>query len=48
LKPGRRWENNIKMHLTEIDEKCVEWINLAPDMDECWAVVNKVISVKWG
>jgi hypothetical protein len=40
-----RWWNDIKLYLTEIDRKGVDWISLSPDMDDCWSVVNKVIKL---
>jgi hypothetical protein len=30
----RRWEDNIKMHLREIEWGCIDWIHLAQDRDE--------------
>jgi len=35
-----RWENNIKMDLTEIGWDGMDWINLAHDMYKCWCLVN--------
>jgi hypothetical protein len=32
-KPGRRWEENIKIDLKEIVFEDVDWINLAQDRD---------------
>jgi hypothetical protein len=31
--PIKRWEDNIKMHLWEIELEGVDWINLPRDMD---------------
>ena len=45
MKIRRRWGNNVKPYLTEIDRKGVERISLSPDMDDCWSVVNKVIKL---
>jgi hypothetical protein len=32
-RPGRRWEDNIKMDLREIEFGDVDWIHLAQDRD---------------
>jgi len=40
-KPGRRWENNIKINFRDICWEDVDWINLTQDMDKWWAVVRK-------
>jgi hypothetical protein len=32
--PKRRWEDNIRMDLREIDCGCVDWIHLALDRDQ--------------
>ena len=32
-KPRRRWEDNIKIDLQEVEWKCVDWIGLAQDRD---------------
>jgi hypothetical protein len=45
LKIRRRWGNNIKLYVTDIERKGVDWINLSPDMDDGWSVVNKVIKL---
>jgi hypothetical protein len=36
----RRWEDNIKMCLTEIECDDEDWINLVQDRDQWWALVN--------
>jgi hypothetical protein len=41
-RPRCRWDNNIKMGLTEIGCEGVDWIHLAQHKDHWWAVVNKV------
>jgi hypothetical protein len=38
-RPRRRWEDNIKMGLHEVD-----WIDLAQDRDRWWALVNAVMN----
>jgi hypothetical protein len=42
-RPGRRWEDNIKMDLKEIGWGGMDWINLAQDRDQCSAVVSTVM-----
>jgi hypothetical protein len=32
-RPRRRWEDKIKMYLSEIGWGLVDWIHLAPDRD---------------
>jgi hypothetical protein len=39
-KPRRRWVDNIKMDLLEIDWGGVDWVGLAQDRDNWRAVVN--------
>jgi hypothetical protein len=41
-----RWEDGIKMDLTEIGSGGVEWIHLAQDRDLWWAVVNAVMKLR--
>jgi hypothetical protein len=33
-RPSRRWKDNIKMYVQEIDSEGVEWINLAQGRDQ--------------
>lgn len=42
-RPRRRWEDNIKM---EIGLGCVDWINVAQDMDRWRALVNTVMTLR--
>jgi len=44
-KPTHRWEDNIKMDLQEVGCGGIEWIELAPDRDRWWALVNAVINL---
>jgi hypothetical protein len=39
-----RWEDNIRMNLRETGWKDVDWIHLAQDRDQWWALVNTVIN----
>jgi hypothetical protein len=43
--PRHRWEDNIKMDLREIGWDGLDWIDLAQDRDQCWAVVNMLINL---
>jgi hypothetical protein len=43
-KPRRRWEN-IKMDFREIKWSSTDWINLAQDRDQRWALVNTMINL---
>jgi hypothetical protein len=44
-KPRRRWENNIKMDLLEVEYGGMDWIDLAEDRDRWRALVNAVMNV---
>jgi hypothetical protein len=44
-RPGRRWEDNIKMDLSEIGFGDVDWINWAQDRDRWQALVNTVMNL---
>jgi len=39
-RPGRRWEDNIKMDLKEVGMGCGDWMELAQDRDMWRALVN--------
>jgi hypothetical protein len=45
-RPRRRWEDWMRMDLGEIEWGCVEWIHLAQDRDQWWAVVNTVMNLQ--
>jgi hypothetical protein len=45
-RPGRRWEDNIKMDLREIGFRDVDWIDLAQDRDRRRALVNTVMNLR--
>jgi hypothetical protein len=32
-RPRRRWENNIKMYLQEVEAGCGDWMELAQDRE---------------
>ena len=40
---GRRWEDNIKMDLQEVESGGMDRIELAQDRDWWWELVNAVI-----
>ena len=44
-RPSRRWEDNIKMDLQELDGG-MDWINLAQDRDRWRALVNTVMNLR--
>jgi len=46
-RPRRSWENNVKMDLKEIWWKGVDWIRLAQDRDQWWALVNTVVNLQF-
>jgi hypothetical protein len=41
-RPRRRWENNIKMYLQEVERGRGEWMELAKDRDRWRALVSTV------
>jgi hypothetical protein len=43
-RPKRSWENNIRMDLTEVGWKDVDWIHLAHTMEQWLAVVNTAMN----
>jgi hypothetical protein len=44
-RPGRRWEDNIKMDLQDVGWG-MDWIELAQDRDRWRALVNAVINIR--
>ena len=44
-RPKRRWDDNIKMDLQEVECGCVDWIELAQDRDSWRALVNAVMNL---
>jgi hypothetical protein len=42
----RRWEENIKMDLREVELGDMDWIDLAQDWDRWRAVVNKMMNLR--
>jgi hypothetical protein len=45
-RPRRRWEDGIRMDLSEIGWGSVDWIQLAQDRDWWWALVNTVMNLR--
>jgi hypothetical protein len=45
-RPMRRWEDNIRMYLSEIVWEGVDRIHLAQDRDKWWALVNTVMNLR--
>jgi hypothetical protein len=41
-----RWVDNITIALREIGWNGMDWINLAPDRDQCRALVNMVMNLQ--
>ena len=44
-RPGRRWEDNIKMDIREMVWEGMDWIDVAEDRDRWRAVVNEVMKL---
>jgi hypothetical protein len=42
----RRWKDSIRTDLREIGWKGVDWMRLAQDRDQWWAVVNTVMNLR--
>jgi hypothetical protein len=45
-RPSRRWEDNIKIHLQEVECECMDWIELTQDGDRWRALVNAVMNLQ--
>jgi hypothetical protein len=44
-RPGRRWEDRIRIDLSEIGWGSVDWIQLAEDRDRWRTLVNAVMNL---
>jgi len=45
-RPRRRWEDNIQMDLREIGIGWTNWIRLAQDRIQWWALVDTVMNLQ--
>ena len=45
-RPRRRWEDNIKVDLQEVECGGMDWIELAQNRDRCRALVNAVMTLR--
>jgi hypothetical protein len=45
-RPRRRWVDGIRMDLRETGLGGVDWIRLAQDRDQWWAVVSAVMNLR--
>jgi hypothetical protein len=45
-RPRRRWVDNIRMHLGEVECGDVDWIGLAKDRNRWRALVNSVLNLR--
>ena len=45
-RPRRRWEDNIKMDLQEVEGSCEDWMELAQDRDSWRALVSTVMNLR--
>jgi len=45
-RPRRRWEDNIKKDLQEVECWTMNWIELAEDRDRWRALVNAVMNIR--
>jgi len=45
-KPSRRWEDNIKIDLQEMECGVIDWIELAQDRDRWRALAKAVMNLR--
>jgi hypothetical protein len=45
-RPRRRWENNIRMGIREVEWEGVDWMYTAQDRDQWLVVVNTVMNLR--
>jgi hypothetical protein len=45
-RPRRRWEDNIKMDLQEVECGGMDWIDVTQDMDRWRAFVKAVMNIR--
>jgi hypothetical protein len=46
-RPRRRWVNNLKMDIRETCWDGMDWIDLARDRNQCRALVNAVLNLRF-
>jgi hypothetical protein len=46
VRPRRRWVDNIKVDLREIERNGMDWIDVAQDRDQWKALVNTVLNLR--
>ena len=46
VRPRRRWEDNIKIDLQEMESGSMDWIELAQDRDRWGALVKTVMNLQ--
>jgi hypothetical protein len=44
--PRQRWVDNTKMDLGEMGWEGMDWIDLAQDSDQWWALVNTEMNIE--
>jgi hypothetical protein len=45
-RPRRKWEDNIKMDLQDVERESMDWIDLAQDRDWRRALINAAINLQ--
>jgi len=45
-RPWRRWEDNIKIDLQEVECEGMDWIDVAQDRDRWRALMNAVMNLR--
>jgi len=45
-RPRRRWEDNIRMNLSEICWERVDWMHLAQDRVQWWTFVDTLMDLR--
>jgi hypothetical protein len=45
-RPRRRWVDNIIMDLRDIERDGMDWIDVAQERDQWWALVNTVKNLR--
>jgi hypothetical protein len=45
-RPRRRWEDNIKMYLQEVEGGCRDWMELDQDRDRWRALVSMIKNLR--